>query len=273
MNQSDPWYSGGDIAQNLGENYERYLVPTIFGPWAIDLVTLAKPQPGERILDAACGTGAVAREAALVIGEAGTVIGLDLNPGMLNIARSYDPQGFVQWKEGSVQTMPFPDEAFSLVLCQQGMQYFPDRGASLREMHRVLVSGGHLVLSIWRAIERSPGFLALSQALAKHISPEVGILPPFALGDATGLTSEVATAGFHEVTTQMLSKILRYSSLEEFVRTYLISTPLASLVAQIDEAKRTALLADMNITLRPYIDTQKNDLAFPIESQIIMARK
>ena len=143
----------------------------------------------------------------------------------------------------------------------------------MQEMHRVLVSGGRLVLSIWRAIERSPGFLSLSQALAKHISPEVGILPPFALGDATGLTSEVAKAGFHDVTTQTLSRILRYTSLEEFVRTYLISTPLASLVAQIDEAKRTEVLADMKIALRSYIDTVKNDLAFPIESQIIMARK
>lgn len=273
MNQSDPWYSRGDITQNMGENYERYLVPTIFGPWAIDLVALAKPQPGERILDVACGTGAVAREAARVIGADGTVTGLDLNTGMLNIARSHDAQESVHWQEGSVQTMPFPDEAFSLVLCQQGIQYFPDRGVSLREMHRVLISGGRLVLSIWRAIERSPGFLALSQALAKHISPEVGILPPFALGDATGLATEVVTAGFHDVTTQTVSRILRYTSLEEFVRTFLISTPLVSLVAQIDVSKRTALLADMNIALRSYIDTEKNDLAFPIESQIIMARK
>ena len=91
--------------------------------------------------------------------------GLDLNVGMLNIARNHDPRESVQWREGSVQTMPFPNEAFSLVTCQQGMQYFPDRGASLREMHRVLVTGGRLVLSIWRAIERTPGFLALSQII------------------------------------------------------------------------------------------------------------
>jgi ubiquinone/menaquinone biosynthesis C-methylase UbiE len=273
MNQSDLWYSGGDIAQNLGENYERYLVPTIFGPWAIDLVSLATPQPGERILDVACGTGAIAREASRVIGADGAVTGLDLNAGMLNIARGHDPQGAVQWREGSVQTMPFPNEVFSLVLCQQGLQYFPDRAASLQEMLRVLIPGGRLVLSIWRAIERSPGFLALSQALAKHISPEAGVLPPFALGDANGVATEVSAAGFHDVTTQTISRILRYSSLEEFVRTYLISTPLASLVPKIDEAKRTALLADMSLALRSYIDNDTNDLAFPIESQIIMARK
>ncbi len=56
MNQSTSWFRGGNVAQSLGENYNRYLVPTIFGPWAVDLVALVGPQPDERILDAACGT-------------------------------------------------------------------------------------------------------------------------------------------------------------------------------------------------------------------------
>jgi SAM-dependent methyltransferase len=271
MNQSDSWYHGGNVAQSLGENYEQYLVPTIFGPWAGDLVALAAPQPGERILDAACGTGSVAREAMRVIGADGRVTGLDLNAGMLNIARAHDPQGTVQWLEGSVQAMPFADEVFTLVLCQQGMQYFPDRIAALREMQRVLVSGGRLVLSTWRAVERTPGFLALGQALARHISPQAGVLPPFALGDAVGLAAEVATAGFHDVTSQTASRLLRYASPEEFARTYIISTPLADLLAQAGEARRTALLADVSAALQPYLDG--NGLVFPIESQIILGRK
>lgn len=271
MNQSDSWYRAGNVAQNLGENYEQYLVPTIFGPWAADLVALSAPPPGERVLDVACGTGAVAREAARVIGARGSVTGLDLNAGMLNIAREHDPHGTVQWREGSAQSMPFPDEAFTLVLCQQGMQYFPDRAAALREMHRVLASGGRLVLSVWRAVERTPGFLVLGQMLARHISPEVGMLPPFALGDAAGLAAEVANAGFADVTVQMASRLLRYDSHKEFARTYLISTPLADLLAQVEEARRTALLADVEAALQPYIDS--NGLAFPIESQIIIARK
>lgn len=190
----------------------------------------------------ACGTGAVAREAARLIRADGTVIGLDLNAGMLNIAHAHDPQGIVQWREGSAQSMPFPDEVFTLLLCQQGIQYFPDRAAALREMYRVLTSNGRVVLSIWRAIERSPGFLVLSQALARHIDPEAGVLPPFALGDGAGLSAEVATAGFHDVTTQTVSRLLRYDSPEEFVRTYIISTTLADLLARVDNARRMACL-------------------------------
>jgi SAM-dependent methyltransferase len=271
MNQSSSWFRGGNVAQSLGANYERYLVPTIFGPWAADLVALAAPQPDERILDAACGTGAVAVEAARVIGPRGRVTGLDLNAGMLTIARAHDLQGSVQWQEGSVQAMPFPDAVFTLVFCQQGIQFCPDRAAALREMHRVLASGGRLVLSVWRAIERSPGFLALGQALTRHISPEVGVLSPFALGDAPGLAAEVARAGFGEVTRHVASRLVRYGSPEEFVRTYVISTPLADLLAQVEEARQTALLAEVSAALQPYLDG--DGLVFPIESQIIMARK
>jgi len=271
MNQSMSWFLGGNVAQSLGENYDRYLVPTIFGPWAADLVALAAPQPEERILDAACGTGAVAFEAVRVIGTDGRVTGLDLNAGMLNIARTHDLQGAVQWQEGSMQAMPFPDAVFTLVVCQQGLQFCPDRAAALREMYRVLAFGGRLVLSVWRAIERTPGFLALNQALARHISPEVGVLSPFTLGDAPGLAAEVASAGFDDVTTQTASRLLRYGSPEEFVRTYVISTPLADLLAQVEEGRRTALLSEVSAALQPYLDG--DGLAFPIESQIIMARK
>lgn len=93
----------------------------------------------------------------------------------------------------------------------------------------------------------------------------------FALGDAEGLTAEVARAGFHDVTRHVASQPLRYSSPEEFVRTYVISTPLANLLAQVEEARRTALVAEVSVALQPYIDG--DGLVFPIESQMIIARK
>lgn len=107
--------------------------------------------------------------------------------------------------------------------------------------------------------------------MARHINPEAGVLPPFALGDALGLAAEVARAGFHDVTTQTVSRLLRYDSPEEFVRTYVISTPLADLLAQVEEARWVALLADVSVPLQPYLDGKS--LVFPIESQIIMAHK
>jgi len=87
MNQSEPWHLGG----NLWERYERYLVLDIFGPWAADLVALATPQPGEWVLDVACGLGVVTRLAAQQVGASGRVVGLDHNPHMLEVARALSP--------------------------------------------------------------------------------------------------------------------------------------------------------------------------------------
>jgi ubiquinone/menaquinone biosynthesis C-methylase UbiE len=77
--------------------------------------------------------------------------------------------------------MPFSDASFDLVLCQHGLQFFADRLEGLREMRRVLVPGGRLALVVLRAVEETPGYAALSQALGRHVGPEAAALPPFAL--------------------------------------------------------------------------------------------
>src|SRR5215207_11707155 len=114
------------------ENYERYFVPVIGAPLATDLVDVAALRPGERVLDVACGTGVVARLAAERVEATGTVAGIDLNPGMLAVARSVTPPGMViEWHQSSAEAMPLPDEAFDVVLCQLGLQFVPDKLAAL----------------------------------------------------------------------------------------------------------------------------------------------
>lgn len=271
--QSDHWYRGGDVSLSLGERYEQALVPTIFAPWAGDLVARAVPQPDERILDVACGTGVVAREVLRVLGPGARVTGVDLNAGMLNVARALDPEGAITWHEGSVQALPFPDASFTLVLCQQGLQYFPDRAVALGEMRRVLVPGGRLVLSVWRAIAHSPGFQVLGQAWARHVSPGTEILPPFVLGDGEGLATELGAAGFRDVQRTTASQLLQYASLEDFVVPYVEASPLAQAWSQLDEPTRAALVQDVGTALAAYIDPNLEHglLAFPIETQYLTA--
>ena len=112
---------------NVPENYERYLVPSIFGPWAKDLVEIAGLKPGERVLDIACGTGIVARTAALTLGRGDGIIGLDVSGPMLAAARSAAAaEGLsIEWQEGSAVKLPLIDATCDVVLCQQGLQFFP----------------------------------------------------------------------------------------------------------------------------------------------------
>ena len=94
MNSQRQWQFVGSIP----ENYERYLVPSIFGPWAEDLVEMAALRPGERVLDIACGTGIVARAAARNLAGSGCVVGLDLSAPMLATAAVFAPSLTAQTK-------------------------------------------------------------------------------------------------------------------------------------------------------------------------------
>ena len=270
MNTQPHWQFVGSVP----ENYERYLVPSIFAPWANDLVEIAALEPGQRVLDIACGTGVVARTAARRLGSRGNVIGLDLSAPMLAVARSAAAAegATIEWREGSALQLLFSDKAFDVVFCQQGLQFFPDRPAAMCEMYRVLTPGGKLVLSIWRGIERSPGFAVLAEALTRHVSPQAGALlksGPFGLSTTEELGNLIAGAGFRDINIRSAAKVLHFPSSDEFVLGYAAGSALAGSVAGLGHDARTALLAEVAAKLQPYLQGQ--GLAFPIESNIVIA--
>lgn len=265
------WQLGG----NAPEAYERYLVPGLFGPWAAMLVEAAALRPGERVLDVACGTGAVARLAAPAVGAAGQVTGLDLNPGMLTVARMLAPTpgARVDWREGDAGALPFPAAAFHVVLCQQGLQFFPDRPRALREMRRVLGPEGRLLLLVWRALVHSPGFGAFAAALERHVSPAAGALmrAPFVFGDDQAeLRTLLTEAGFGTVRIRSDVRMARFASPEALVRHQVAASPLAGHVAQVDDGAREALAREMTAAMQPYVDDE--GVAFPIEAHLAVAR-
>jgi ubiquinone/menaquinone biosynthesis C-methylase UbiE len=132
--KNEQWHMAAEAAAL----YERIVARHILGPWAPPLVDAAHVAEGERVLDLACGTGVVARIAAQRVGPRGHVTCIDLNPGMISVARSLRAPdgGLIEWLEGSALALPLPDKKVDVVLCQQGLQFFPDKAVALREMHR-----------------------------------------------------------------------------------------------------------------------------------------
>jgi ubiquinone/menaquinone biosynthesis C-methylase UbiE len=171
MTSTDPerW----QLEEASAEAYERYAVASWSRPLAEQLVGLAAPRDGERVLDVACGTGIVARLSVPRVGERGSVTGVDLNDGMLDVARR---DAAIDWRQGDAEALPLPDEGYDVVLCQQGLQFFPRRGVALAEMRRVLRPGGRLALSVMRPITHNAGWRALADALVRHAGPEAGAM-------------------------------------------------------------------------------------------------
>ena len=237
---------GKDYDRPPPVNYERFFVPAIGAPLAMDLVRLAELRPGERALDVACGTGVVARLAAERVGAAGTVAGLDVNPGMLAVARSATPPGVsIEWHEASAEAMPLPEASFDVVLCQMGLQFMPDQRAALREMRRVLVPGGRLILNVPGPVPRP--FAILAEALERHVGAEAAgfVNQVFSLHDTEEIQDRVRGAGFHDVSAQSDIRSLRLPAPEEFLWQYVHSTPLAAAVAQVDDDRLRSLERDV----------------------------
>lgn len=140
------------------QNYESNVVRYTTGPFASILLDHANPQPGERVVDIACGTGIVARLTAPRVGETGVVVGVDINPNMIDVGRSLPaPSGAtIDWREGSALALPLADESYDLALCQAGLRFLPDRPAALCEMYQVLKPGGRVAISVWSSIEKNP---------------------------------------------------------------------------------------------------------------------
>ena len=142
-------YESTNYGGNAPGNYQRFFVPSIGRPVAEDLLAVAHLKPEERVLDVACGTGVVTRLAAERVGPQGRVTGLDLNPGMLEVARSSTPENQpIEWIEANAESMLLEDGAFDVVLCQMGLQFVPNKLAALREMRRVLAPGGRVYINL-----------------------------------------------------------------------------------------------------------------------------
>ena len=271
MAQQERW----QLAGNAPEIYARELVPAIFGPWAPILVDLADPLAGERVLDVACGTGVVTRAAAQRVGLDGRVIGVDINPGMLAVARGqlepHTDRAPIDYREAGADALPVADGSCDIVYCQLGLQYFPDRAAALKEMWRVLANNGRLALLVWRSIDYSPGFAALAEGLDRHVSVAAGAVmrAPFAMEDMQEIHGLVASSGFRDITISQRVGTVRFHSIDRMVQCQVAGSPLAGHVAQIDDAKRASLLDEVSSSLRKYVGD--DGLSFPIAGHLVRA--
>jgi ubiquinone/menaquinone biosynthesis C-methylase UbiE len=197
--------------------YEELHVPALFQQWTEHVLDAGKVQPGHRVLDVACGTGVLAREAGARVGPTGFAAGVDPDPGMLAVAEQLAPA--VEWQQGTAESLPYPDRAFDDVVCQFGLMFFADRRRALREMLRVLRPGGTLAIAVWDSLENSEAYpieVELLERLAGRRAADA-LRAPFVLGDKEALRALFESAGVASVDIATRNGTARFPSIRSMV--------------------------------------------------------
>jgi len=239
---------------NAAAIYEAQKVPSIFTPLAAATLSKVQVRPQDHVIDLACGTGAVTRLLAKALQPPKRIVGVDLNAGMIDVARAIadDMAIAVEWFVGDAIALPFADGEYDLAICQQGLQFFPDKTAALSEIQRVLVSGGRLVVSVWK--EASPLFVAMADALRKHIGLDAAerSLAPFSFGDADLIASLLAGAGFQDIGVETMTIDRVLGPAQQSIPLEIDGSPIAPDVAAAGDSAKVHVITDTEAALAPY---------------------
>jgi ubiquinone/menaquinone biosynthesis C-methylase UbiE len=203
------------VANTFTEMYERDLVGPLFRPFAEQLVTRVGLNRADSVIDVACGTGIVARVARERLGPEGRIVGVDVAPAMLAVARSVDST--IDWRQGNAIALPVAaGEHFTVLTCHQGLQFMPDKAAAIREMRRVLAPGGRIAIATWCSLEDTPGMPELNVVAERHVGRIVDSRHSF--GDASALKSLLVDAGFSHVNVNTLAHDVQFADGALFAR-------------------------------------------------------
>jgi ubiquinone/menaquinone biosynthesis C-methylase UbiE len=259
-------------ASSFPEMYERWLVGPLFRPFAEMLVERARPMAGDRVLDIACGTGIVARVAMERLAENGRAVGVDVSPQMLAVARRVAPA--IEWREGDASALPLAEgEQFDVILCQQGLQFFPDRTTAVAETRRAARSGGRLLVAVWKSLDEAPFFRETYRVAERRLGAFVDRRHSF--GDALALERLIGDAGFEDVRVDSLMHTIRFDDPTLFVRMNTMAlvgmSPASSAMNEQERAKLVDVIVDESAeAVRQY--SSDRGLSFELAANVATAR-
>jgi ubiquinone/menaquinone biosynthesis C-methylase UbiE len=220
---------------SIPENYDRYLGPSFFEPFAKDMATRLDPARHRNVLEIACGTGIVTRRIRDRLSAEARLVATDLNPAMLAVAQTkFKSEEIVAWREVDATALPFPDASFDAVVCQFGVMFFPDKEAAMRETHRVLHSGGVFLFNVWDSLEQNPAARLAHETVASFFDqdPPTFYQIPFGFHDTAVIRRLLQTAGFGEMEISTVTLPCQSPSAADFALGLVRGNPIATAIEE-----------------------------------------
>ena len=213
----------------IPQHYDQGLGPLIFVDYAADIARRVAASNPTRVLETAAGTGIVTRKLRDALSKDARLTATDLNPPMLEVARSKFHAGEqVEFRPADATALPFADGSFDAVTCQFGIMFFPDKAKSCSEVFRVLTPGGRYVFSVWDSHRYNP-FGRITHEVAGRFfpaDPPQFYNVPFSCHRIDPIKELLITAGFTGINVAVVSHDKEIPDIASFARAALYGNPL-----------------------------------------------
>ena len=229
------------FAGSIPEIYDRYLVPLIFEPYALDLAKRVQKLDPRYVLETAAGTGVLTRAMAARLSNHARIFATDLNQPMLDRARTRQTDDArIDWRQADALNLPFEDRHFDVVTCQFGVMFFPDKVRGYGEARRVLKPGGQFIFNVWDKISENEFPDVVTEALAGFFPsdpPRFLARTPHGYHDSNRIREELAAAGFANVSVETVDSVSKASSALDAAIAFCQGTPLRNEIEARDASR------------------------------------
>jgi ubiquinone/menaquinone biosynthesis C-methylase UbiE len=214
---------------SIPEHYHQHLVPAIFEPYAADLASRLRVDPGAVVLEVACGTGVLTRQILPRLPQGARIVATDLNEHMIDVARRIIGEpSHLTMRVADGTALPFDDRTFEAVVCQFGIMFFPDKLQGMREAKRVLQPKGEFLFNVWDEFSRNPFGRVAHETITRKfpVDPPRFYLTPFGFHDEAEIHALMTQAGFRDVTIERVTKDLESPSAQDFAAGLVRGSPV-----------------------------------------------
>ncbi len=264
------FYEADAGAERIAVAYDLRLVPWLFELWADRLVTVAEPGPAAQVLDLACGTGLLVRVLLGRRGDDAHVHAVDADPSMLAYAARRASDNRASWHQADATHIPMEASTLDLVVCNQGLQFFPDPATVLVEISRVLRPGGRLALAVWGHLDHNPWPKAMSVALGDELGDDArhGSESVCGLGNPEQVHRLITSAGFDDVEAVEVQLTATHPDVRDAIDGQLAALPSAGAIDALGQPRRSRIIDAMTHGLHEWT---AHDGALALPSSCVLA--